>query len=169
MPARDRENIFCPACGTENSGDAIFCIVPQCGKALGEFDFADEVIDAESSKTEKLAEAVANFVGQFHFVTAHLAWFLVWVIVNSGIVAGMIVFDSYPYSLLGIILSIEAILITSFLLISNNRQNTFANKRAQFDYEVNVRTYRLLQDLSKSVDELQEELRNLQKSSPLKH
>ena len=166
MPTRIREAILCPACGAENSGDAIFCKMPECQKALGDFDFADEIVDSKSSRSEKFAEAVANFVGQFHFVTAHVLWFSVWILANSGILASMYVFDSYPYSLLGIILSIEAILITSFLLISNNRQNTFANKRAQLDYEVNIRTYRLLQDLLKSLDDLGTEVRELRKENP---
>ena len=68
--------------------------------------------------------------------------FAAWVALNTGIVAVMTHFDEYPFSLLGIILSIEAIFITGVLLISQNRQNAHADKRAELDYEVNVRTYR---------------------------
>ena len=73
---------------------------------------------------------------------------------NSGIIASA-VFDMYPFSLLGILLAIEAILLSSFVLISTNRQNAFANKRAQLDYEVNVKTYRLLKQLARSIGEIE--------------
>ena len=56
-------------------------------------------------------------------------------------------FDAYPFGLLGIILSIEAIFITGFLLISQNRQSAHAEKRSELDYEVNVRTFREIQNM----------------------
>ena len=56
-------------------------------------------------------------------------------------------FDVYPFGPLGIILSIEAIFITGFLLISQNRQSAHADKRSELDYEVNVRTFREIQHM----------------------
>ncbi|MGH8544158.1 MAG: DUF1003 domain-containing protein, partial [Gammaproteobacteria bacterium] len=59
-----------------------------------------------------------------------------WVLVNSGLIVAVEVFDVYPFGLLGIILSVEAILITGFLLISQKRQDVHAEKRAELEYEV---------------------------------
>lgn len=164
--AIDTSEIICPVCAGHNAADAVFCANPECRKALGEFDFADELVLAETSRLEKLAEAIATVAGRPHFVTAHVIWFTLWVIFNSGLIASVAVFDVYPYSLLGIILSIEATLITSFLLISNNRQSAYADKRAQMDYEVNVKTYRLISRLMDSIETLDNRLKNLEMRSP---
>jgi uncharacterized membrane protein len=58
-------------------------------------------------------------------------------------------FDDYPFSLLGILISIEAIFVTGFILITQNRQTEHADKRAELDYEVNVRTYRELGEIKR--------------------
>jgi uncharacterized membrane protein len=135
----------CPACGTLNPKDDVFC--DNCHKALGEFRFVREEVLASATWHEQVAEQVTQFIGKPYFLVTHILWFLFWVLVNTGAFAVIQRFDSYPFSLLGILLSIEAIFITGFLLISQNRQNVFADKRAELDYEVNVRTYRRLNDI----------------------
>jgi uncharacterized membrane protein len=112
--------IVCPVCRGENPSDAVFCGNPA---------------------------RVTAFVGKPHFLVMHALWFAAWVALNTGILAVMTHFDEYPFGLLGIILAIEAIFITGFLLISQNRQNTHADKRAELDYGVNVRTYREIHEI----------------------
>lgn len=146
--------VACPACGGDNDPSAVFCANTDCGKALGEFRYVLEELARETSRIEKLADHVAQLSGRPHFITFHLLWFGVWILANSGLLAALAVFDAYPYGLLGIVLSIEGILITLFLLVSNNRQNAHAEKRAQLDYEVNVRTWRLVSHLASRLDEL---------------
>lgn len=142
----------CPACGGQNPADAVFCGNHACHKALGEFRYVAEEIAARRTKLEKVAEQVAWFTAHPHFVTLHVAWFAGWVVLNSGIVATFAVFDGYPYSLLSILLAIEAILITGFLLISQSRQGRYAEQRAELDYEVNVRSYRKLIELERRLN-----------------
>lgn len=154
--------IICPACHGENPGDAVFCANPACHKALGEFRYVIEEVRAESSWITRLADRINSFTGRPHFVTAHLVWFAVWILLNSSLIAATTVFDPYPYGLLGIVLAIEATLITSFLLISNNRQNAHAEKRAELDYEVNVRTYRHITELVASFDDLVRRIEKLE-------
>jgi len=146
--------LICPACGGVNTEESVFCANPACHKALGEFKYVLEELSAGSTFAVRVADKVTNFVAQPHFVTVHVAWFGLWVALNSGAVALVASFDQYPYSLLGIILSIEAILITSFLLISNNRQSAHANKRAELDYEVNVKSYRQLLKVTDRLEEV---------------
>ena len=155
MPESDlSQSIICPACHGVNPPDAVFCGNPGCGKALGEFDYVLEEVGACSSTIERLADKVNRFTGHPHFVTVHVAWFGAWVLLNSGVITFLGVFDAYPYSLLGIVLGVEAILITGFLLISQNRQNLHAEKRAELDYEVSVRSYRKLNELQTALDAL---------------
>jgi uncharacterized membrane protein len=105
---------------------------------------------------------VSAFIGKPHFLVVHVFWFTAWVALNTGILAVMADFDEYPFSLLGIILSIEAIFITGFLLISQNRQNAHADKRAELDYEVNVRTYREIHEIDAMLRVIVERLEKLE-------
>ncbi|MGH8658547.1 MAG: DUF1003 domain-containing protein [Gammaproteobacteria bacterium] len=154
--------IICPVCQGENPGDAVFCQNPVCHKALGEFSFVTEEFAAKSSWLERVADRVTRFTGQPHFITVHVVWFGIWVALNTGTLAILGTFDAYPYSMLGILLAIEAILITSFLLISQNRQNVYTDKRAELDYEVNVRSYRKLKELQETLGALTQQLAALE-------
>jgi uncharacterized membrane protein len=153
----------CPACGLGNHSDAVFCASPACHKALGEFKYVLEELAAKAHVAEKIADRVTEFVGRPQFVAVHVVWFIVWILLNSGAIALFTVFDAYPYSLLGIVLAIEAILITSFLLISSNRQSTHSNKRAELDYEVNVRTYRHILQVTDRLRAIEERLDRLER------
>lgn len=146
--------LICPGCGTANPADAVFCINQVCHKALGEFRYVLEELKAHRSRFEKLADRVSRFTGHPHFLTIHLLWFAVWILANSGMLAFFHTFDEYPYGLLGIILAIEAILIGSFVLISQNRQNAYADMRAELDYEVTIQTYRRIEAMEKRLDAL---------------
>jgi uncharacterized membrane protein len=158
----ERPPIICPGCGGANDADAVFCVNARCGKALGEFRYVLEEIDRERSRIEKLAHHVARLSGRPHFVTLHLVWFGAWILINSGLLAAFTVFDEYPFGLLGIILAVEATLITLFLLISNNEQSAHAEKRAALDYEVNVRTWRLVNKLDDRLENLVARLERLE-------
>lgn len=150
-----QNTVICPQCGGSNSTDAVFCANPACRKALGEFRYAEEEIARESRVHERIADRVAGFIGNPYFIVVHAVWFLLWIAVNTGVVTLSPMFDTYPFGLLGIILSIEAIFITGFLLISQNRQSSHADKRSELDYEVNVRTYREIQKMKALLGDIQ--------------
>ncbi|MEO7367572.1 MAG: DUF1003 domain-containing protein [Gemmatimonadaceae bacterium] len=156
--------INCPRCGGENPADAVFCGNPDCKKALGNFLFAAEEIERESKIHEKVADRVADFIGNPYFIVIHAVWFLLWVAINTGIVTMSARFDDYPFGLLGIILSVEAIFITGFLLISQNRQSAFANKRSELDYEVNVRTFREIQNVKQLLASMEDRIEGIEES-----
>ena len=78
--------VTCPACGGENTGDAVFCM--HCNKALGPFRYVREEVDAMTSRYERVAERVTAFVGQPHFFAIHLVWFGIWIAVNAGLLMG---------------------------------------------------------------------------------
>lgn len=156
--------LTCPACGGTNPGEAVFCADPACRKALGEFRYVQEELRTAARWHQRLAEQISDYVGRPHFLVVHSVWFLVWVLINSGLVAAVAAFDAYPFGLLGIILSVEAIFITGFLLIASNRQSEHANKRAELDYEVNVRTYRRVKEMDAAVRELVVRIERLESS-----
>jgi hypothetical protein len=59
----DEPMIICPACGKQNSAEAVFCVNAQCHKALGEFKYVGEELRAEIRWHEALAERVSSFIG----------------------------------------------------------------------------------------------------------
>lgn len=154
--------LVCPACGGENAPDAVFCENPACHKALGDFKYVLEELRTEAQWHEALAEKITAFIGKPHFLAVHGLWFALWVVINSGIIAFIRKFDEYPYGLLGIILAAEAVVITGVVLISNNRQSAHAEKRAELDYEVNVRTYRQITDTEATLKAILDRLERLE-------
>jgi uncharacterized membrane protein/fucose permease len=147
--------ILCPACGGVNPEDAVFCGNHECHKALGEFKYVLEELQANKNWIEKLANKVTAFIAKPHFIIIHMLWFAVWILANEGYLGILPNFDVYPYSLLGIILAIEAVFITGFLLISQNHQANYSEKRAELDYEINIRSYRKLVELEKRLDSIE--------------
>ncbi len=144
----------CPICGGANAAEAIFCANPTCHKALGEFAYTPEEVKKETSWHEALADRVTRWIGKPQFLGLHLLWFLLWVMINTGVLIMAPRFDAPPFSLLGILPSMEAIFITGFLLISQNRQSRRDAKQAELDYEVNVRTFRKIADMEDTLNQI---------------
>ena len=150
--------IVCPACGGTNDGDAVFCANPACGKALGKYRYVAEEVRGRSAWHERVADRVVAFVGRSHFILVHVFWFLVWVAVNTGIIALSRPFDAYPFGLLGLLLGVEAILLTGFLLISQNRERQQEALQAEIEYEINVRMSRRIDEIERLVRGIAERL-----------
>lgn len=95
------------------------------------------------SVEDRLAGQITDFAGSMKFVYFHLIWFGLWVIINAGILvamgAGLTPWDPFPFGLLTLIVSLEAIFLSTFVMIAQNRLSSVADARAQADYEVNLR------------------------------
>src|SRR5579871_4011345 len=83
---------------------------------------------------ERITDRVTSFAGHPGFIVGHAVWFATWIWVNRGSNA----IDPYPYSLLNVIVSLEAIFLTSFVLMTQNRMNRHADRRAHLDLQVNL-------------------------------
>ena len=86
---------------------------------------------------DKLADAITDFTGSMAFVYIHVALFAVWIIVNVGWTPWAI-FDAFPFGLLTMIVSLEAIFLSTFVLISQNRMSAVSEQRADLDLQVNL-------------------------------
>lgn len=89
------------------------------------------------SRVDHLAGAITRIAGTGTVVLLHGVWFLIWVLANVRLL-GIEPFDPYPFSLLTTIVSLEAIFLTLFVLISQNRMTHDADKRAELDLQINV-------------------------------
>ena len=86
---------------------------------------------------ERVADAVSRFAGSMTFVFLHVAVFGVWVAVNSGLVPFIPKWDE-TFVILGTSASVEAIFLSTFILISQNRMTAAADKRADLDLQISL-------------------------------
>jgi uncharacterized membrane protein len=83
---------------------------------------------------DRVADRITAFAGSMAFVYLHVAWFTAWIVVN---VTGWR-FDPYPFGLLTLIVSLEAIFLSTFVMLSQNREAARSDLRAQLDFETNA-------------------------------
>ena len=91
----------------------------------------------KASLQQVVAEAVTRFTGSMPFVYVHVAVTVLWVLVNQGLVPGVPRFDQ-TYIILATGASVEGIFLSTFVLISQNRAASAANRRAELDLQVNL-------------------------------
>ena len=112
---------------------------------------------------DTLSDSIADFTGTIWFVAMHLAWFAAWAVVNTGLVHVIPAFDPYPFQLLCMIVSMEGVLLATFVLIKQNRMSYLSDRRAHLDLQINLLAERevtsLLQMTSDIARKLQVERR----------
>ena len=86
---------------------------------------------------DRLSDMIAAFVGSIPFVVIHVVWFVVWTLINTGFLPRL-KFDPYPYALLCMIVSLEGVLLSTFVLIKQNRMSQHADQRAHLDLQINL-------------------------------
>jgi uncharacterized membrane protein len=106
---------------------------------------------------ERTADWIAWFSGSMPFLTLNTVWFVGWILVNSFDL-GIRQFDPYPFGLLTMIVSLEAIFLSIFVLISQNRQAEKDRVRSNIDYEVNVKAEMEVAFLHEKTDRLYEKM-----------
>ncbi len=94
-------------------------------------------IESKRSLQDRIADAITTFSGSMAFIYLHVAWFSLWIADNLG-GFGLTVFDPFPFGLLTLIVSLEAIFLATFVLLSQNRQAEAADQRADLDLQINL-------------------------------
>lgn len=92
---------------------------------------------ASATGQERLADAITAFTGSMLFVYLHLVLYGAWILVNVGIVPALPKFDP-SFVILAMEASVEAIFLSTFVLISQNRTSAVADKRADLDLHINL-------------------------------
>ena len=83
---------------------------------------------------DKLADNVTAIAGSTAFLGLNVFWFVAWVVINTGFLGHQYIFDEYPFGFLTMVVSLEAIILAVFVLISQNRQSRRSEIRAELDY-----------------------------------
>ncbi|WP_435010390.1 DUF1003 domain-containing protein [Tundrisphaera lichenicola] len=107
---------------------------------------------------DRLADAITAWSGSMPFVFVHAAWFAGWVVSNLGWFGPRWMFDPFPFGLLTMIVSLEAIFLATFVLLSQNRQAEVAEQRAELDLQINLLSEYELTRVLKLVDAIADHL-----------
>jgi uncharacterized membrane protein len=93
--------------------------------------------ESRASAQERIADAITRFTGSMPFVDIHLAVFGFWIVANLGWVPGVPRWDE-SFVVLAMVASVEAIFLSTFVLISQNRMQAAADKRADLDLQISL-------------------------------
>ena len=129
---------FCEACRIIDRFDGVEdgrIFTPEHVKVSSENRLLASVLRTQ----DRVADKVTNFAGSLRFVYLHAVWFGIWVLLNIGFVGAGLRFDKYPFGLLTMIVSLEAIFLSTFVMVSQNRQAARSDIRANLDFENNLR------------------------------
>ena len=116
----------------------------------------NEEIAVSANLGQRLSDLLTNVAGDIRFVYFSFVWFFVWIVLNIGIIPRLQPFDPFPFGLLTMVVSLEAIFLSLFVLISQNRQAEREKVRNDIEYEVNLRAEIEVRGLMKQVQHLEQ-------------
>ncbi len=113
----------------------------------------------------RIAEAISRFSGSMGFVYFHTLWFGIWIAINHGLFEPMIKpFDRFPYGLLTMIVSLEAIFLSTFILITQNRQALVDTYRELEEEQEQKEEEQEQEELEEEVEDIQKDLDDIKKA-----
>ncbi|HVT76627.1 MAG TPA: DUF1003 domain-containing protein [Acidimicrobiales bacterium] len=129
----------CPACAVIDEADGVVDgnLFPVLAKNLGN---ENRILESLKKTQDRVADAITDFAGSLNFVYIHTVWFGIWIALNVGLVGASLKFDKFPFGLLTMIVSLEAIFLSTFVMVSQNRQAARADIRAEIDFQTNLRS-----------------------------
>jgi CRP/FNR family cyclic AMP-dependent transcriptional regulator len=118
---------------------------------------ANEEAEEKISALQRLADWISWFSGSMYFLLLNAVWFVIWISINVWPL-GIPQFDPYPFGLLTMIVSLEAIFLSCFVLISQNRQAEKDRVRSNIEYEVNIKAELEIAHLHEKTDRVYTEM-----------
>jgi uncharacterized membrane protein len=87
---------------------------------------------------ERISEAIARFIGSVTFILLQILLVLAWIAVNLNLISGVKPFDPFPFGILALVISSESVILTIFVLMSQNRLTRQAERRSHLDLQVGM-------------------------------
>ena len=115
-----------------------------------------KIIEEKLSWSDKLADKISDFVGNIWFVWVHAAIFTTWIVIN--IILGDKAWDPYPFIFLVLVVSLEAIFLSTFVLMAQNRESRENEIRDVLDYEVDVASGEKIDEIHKILENIKNKL-----------
>jgi len=113
---------------------------------------ARRAAEAQRTREQRIADAITRFTGSMAFVYLHALLFGSWIVVNLRLIPWIRAFDPFPFVMLAMIASVEAIFLSTFVLISQNRMSVMSDRRAELDVQINLLAEHELTKLIATVD-----------------
>lgn len=88
--------------------------------------------------TDRIADAIGGFTGSITFVVVHLLIFTAWFLINTGTIPHVKPFDRFPFILLSMIVSVEAVLLSTFVLMKQNRMQQKTDIRDHLNLQIDL-------------------------------
>lgn len=117
----------------------------------------NEEMEVHSTPLQRVADWIAWFSGSMMFLLLNGIWFISWITINT-LPVGIPAFDPFPFGLLTMIVSLEAIFLSCFVLISQSRQGEKDRVRSDIEYEVNIKAELEIAHLHEKTDRLYESM-----------
>ncbi|MSU74956.1 MAG: DUF1003 domain-containing protein [Candidatus Magasanikbacteria bacterium] len=117
-----------------------------------------EVLARTKTKSGRFADFLTNSFGTIAFLILNAVFFLVWILLNSSLIPGVHAFDPFPYGLLTMAVSLEAIFLSIIVLVSQNRAGKLADLREELDLKINIQAENEITRLIIMVDEIHDHL-----------
>jgi len=120
----------------------------------------NEDIEDKRTRVLKIADWISEFSGSLEFLFIHLGLFFLWIVLNVGPLARTSFgnFDPFPFGLLTMVVSLEAIILSVFVLLSQNRQVARDRVRNDIEYQVNLKSELEIGHLHEKVDHFHQEV-----------
>jgi uncharacterized membrane protein len=124
-----------PRHGSPNGHASTSPLVARNVAAVAQIEAAER---ARRTASERFSDAIARMAGTGWFAGLHVAWFAGWIVWNAGFVPGWRAVDPFPFAFLTLVVSLEAIFLSIFVLISQNSLTRQSERRAHLDLQVNL-------------------------------
>ncbi|OGH92775.1 MAG: hypothetical protein A2563_03850 [Candidatus Magasanikbacteria bacterium RIFOXYD1_FULL_40_23] len=115
-------------------------------------------LEKNKSPVDRCADFLRNSFGTVWFLVINAIVFAVWIIINSGFIPNLPVFDPYPYGLLTTAVSLEAIFLSVIVLISQNRASQIDDLREEIDLQINIKAEHEVTRIINMLDEIHDHL-----------
>jgi uncharacterized membrane protein len=147
MAARTNES---KSCGAPSSVEEL---TAQNVKSIADLEHAAKT---NLCATDRLAACITRFCGSMGFVWVHVAFFTLWIVANAALLERPI--DPFPFTFLTLVVSLEAIFLSTFIMIAENRQERLDERRSHLDLQINLlaeqentKMLRLLEQIAEKV------------------
>jgi CRP/FNR family transcriptional regulator, cyclic AMP receptor protein len=116
----------------------------------------NETIEERATPFQRFADWLAHVSGTLPFLLVHVVWFALWVLINLRVLPIANPFDPFPFGLLTMVVSLEAIFLSCVVLISQNREAARDRIRSDSEYEANIRSALEVTHLHVKLDQFQD-------------
>jgi len=98
----------------------------------------ERAFEDRRTPVDRIADLIGGFSGSFAFVALHAIWFTLWFLINTGVLPVLPRFDPFPFILLAMIVSVEGVLLSTFVLMKQNRMQQRSDTRDHLNLQIDL-------------------------------